>query len=82
MSFKIEKKCRVFTEQKRFEGKIVSVRRLVEPQERKHDCLTNQHQSRTRLRAFRNNLRTNFTDFTNFSRAASSFPDGLDFNCY
>lgn len=58
------------------------MRRLVEPQERKHDCLTNQHQSRTRLRAFRNSLRTNFIDFTNFSRAGSSFPDGLDLNCY
>lgn len=81
MSFSTEKKYRIFTEQKRFEGKVV-VKRLVEPQERKPDCLTNQHQSRTRLRAFRHSLRTNFIDFTNFSRAGSSFPYGLDFNCY
>ena len=52
VSFNIEKKCRGFTEQRRFVGKVVSVRNLVEPQERKHDCFTNQCQSRTRLKEF------------------------------
>lgn len=66
-------------------GKIISVRKFVEPQEGKHDGFENQNQTQTRLKEFRKNCQDfeeNLMYFTNFSRVSSSFPVALDFKYY